>query len=428
MRHPTCPTRASSTGLSSLCLWPTEFPGHLPGKNIGSIQGIGLCRGILSQARSSMQSCQGAPTMHGPIDDHQWGWCYGGLPVEACWGGIRIFLHPRREDHILGEGDGPSGAPDPAPQQAKNPRFVEPAKQTTIPIISTAPYCHPSLKRGKSWEGINVNPNNTSQRVSIYLKKDSQLPEWWEEFQPLIHSADRCCCNDTLAKHLACQQALAFHLLTAQKEVHGTWLAPSSLSELKRKEHQGPKDPQLMWDYHEVWKEETVVLAVVLQQCVVWARAPPDTFCRAVQELHRCLTMVMEEGNWINMEKEIWEGLWKTPWLLQNQGLPHQKEYHCRHPIGEAHNIYFTRTSICIWAIMGGTPSRPGSSTKEAATTPQVFFPGPRGPYHTTFSRCLPARSPNLVWSLHPGIAGGDHLPHPSNGQSPLSPSGSKPG
>ena len=38
---------------------------------------------IHSQARGPMQSCQGTSTVHGPIDDHQWGWCYGGLPVGA---------------------------------------------------------------------------------------------------------------------------------------------------------------------------------------------------------------------------------------------------------------------------------------------------------------------------------------------------------
>ena len=48
-----------------------------------------------------------------------------------------------------------------------------PAEQTTIPVIFITPHHHPSSKRGKSWEGINIDPNNTSLWVSVYLEKDS---------------------------------------------------------------------------------------------------------------------------------------------------------------------------------------------------------------------------------------------------------------
>ena len=149
---------------------------------------------------------------------------------------------PEEETALLTRGDELSGAPGPTPQHAKDPKLIELAKQTATPVTATEPHHHPSLRRGKSWEGINVDPSNTSQWVSIYLKKDRWLPECWEEFHPQTHSADRCC-NDTLAKYMAHQQAVAFHLPTTQKEVHGTWLAPSSLSELKREEYLGPKDP-----------------------------------------------------------------------------------------------------------------------------------------------------------------------------------------
>ena len=92
---------------------------------------------------------------------------------------------------------------------------------------------------------------------------------------------------------------------------------------------------------------------------------------------------------------------------------------------GEAHGIYFIRTSFSVWARRGDTPSRPGSSTKEAVTTtPWVFSLDPGGPLHTTLSGCLPTGSPSLVWSLHPRITGDDHLPHPSDRWSPLLPSG----
>ena len=47
-------------------------------------------------------------------------------------------------------------------------------------------------------------------------------------------------------------QVVAFHLPDTQKKVHGTWLIPPCLAELKRKEYLGPKDPWLTWDYWEV--------------------------------------------------------------------------------------------------------------------------------------------------------------------------------
>ena len=96
--YPTHATRALSAGLSSPCLWHPEFPDHLTEEDPGFSQGIaGLCRGIWGQVRHPMWSCQGAPTMQGPIDDHQCGWCYGSLSAQACWGGIRTFAHSWRD-------------------------------------------------------------------------------------------------------------------------------------------------------------------------------------------------------------------------------------------------------------------------------------------------------------------------------------------
>ena len=66
-------------------------------------------------------------------------------------------------------------------------------------------------------------------------------------------------------------------------------------------------------DYQEVWREESVMLAIVLQWCTILPRAPSDIFCGAVQELHECLAPVVEKGNLFNMEKEIWEGIRKDP-------------------------------------------------------------------------------------------------------------------
>ena len=176
------------------------------------------------------------------------------------------------------------------------------------PVTFIAP-CHcPSLKRGKSWVGIDINPNNTSLWVSTYLKRDSWLPEWWEEFRPPPRVADGCH-RDAQAQYLAHPQAAAFHLPATQQVVYSIWLAPPSLVDLKRREYLGPKDPWLTWDYWEVWKKETVTLAIILQQCAIQAGTPLDMFCRAVQELHMCLALVMDKSNWANMEKEIWAGV-----------------------------------------------------------------------------------------------------------------------
>ena len=40
-----------------------------------------------------------------------------------------------------------------------------------------------------------------------------------------------------------------------------------------------------------------VVLDMALQRCAVHSRMPPGVLCRAVQELHRCLTTMIESGD-----------------------------------------------------------------------------------------------------------------------------------
>ena len=322
MPHP--PSKGSIHRTSSPCLLPTEFPGHPTGKDIGSSKGTtDLCRGIQSQARCPMQSCQGAPkcmaqlmTIHG--DDVMEASLL--RPVEEEAGCSPI---PGEEAALLSEGDWSSGAQGPALIQVEISRSVEPAEQTTTPVTSTAPHHHPSLKE-KSWERIDINPNNTGQWASTYMKNDSWLPEWWEEFQPLTLSADGHC-NDAKTKIKTHQQAVAFHLPTTHKKVHGSWLAPPCLAELKRKDYLRPKDPQLTEDYWEVWREETIALAIILQPCAIQVRAPPDILCGGLQELHKCLVLVVEEGNLFNMQEEMWEGVMKDPMVAATPKAPHTK-------------------------------------------------------------------------------------------------------
>ena len=80
------------------------------------------------------------------------------VPVEEKSG-----LSPNLEEKstLLGGVEGPSRAQGPAPQEVKNPQFVEPDELTTTSVASTTPCHHPSLKKRKSWDGIDIGPNNT---------------------------------------------------------------------------------------------------------------------------------------------------------------------------------------------------------------------------------------------------------------------------
>ena len=144
------------------------------------------------------------------------------------------------------------------------------------------------------------------------------------EFQALPNFADEHC-RDAQAKHLAHQahqQAVAFHLPATQKAVHSTWLTPTSLMELRRKEHLGPKDSLAYPQLPGSMKRKTIALGIVLQWCAIQSGAPPDTFYGAVQELHWHLALVVEEIDWPNMEEEIWAGVMNDPMVAASSRPP----------------------------------------------------------------------------------------------------------
>ena len=107
--------------------------------------------------------------------------------------------------------------------------------------------------------------------------------------------------NDVQVKELACQQVSAFscHLSTLEKG--SWWNAPACLGVLRRKDFLPQTEFQGMWDVRMVRWKETVVLALVLQRCAIWSGMPLGVLCRAVQELHRCLTPVLESGNLLDL-------------------------------------------------------------------------------------------------------------------------------
>ena len=139
---------------------------------------------------------------------------------------------PEEETTLLGEGDGLSWVLGPAPGHVEIPRFVEPAEQTIISIASTVPCSCPSCEEKKLWEGIDVDPNNPRHWVWAYLERDNRLPVWWEEFCPLVHSADRHC-DDAQVKSMAHWQAAAFHC------------------QLPRGKYMAPRSPHLAWQHWE---------------------------------------------------------------------------------------------------------------------------------------------------------------------------------
>ena len=94
----------------------------------------------------------------------------------------------------------------------------------------------------------------------------------------------------------------------SQQEAHSYQTTPPCLAVLGKREYLPPRDPRITEDYWEVWREEMVVLAIVLQRCAIHARASPNTFCRVVQELCKCLAPVVEGADLFNMEMEILKG------------------------------------------------------------------------------------------------------------------------
>ena len=212
-----------------------------------------------------------------------------------------ILLRPTREEPdpsptpeedaaLLDKEEEPPEVPGPSPRHLGIHRFVEPTEQTTASItpapscLASKPCSCPSQKGKKLGEGIDVDPSNPGQSVQVYMERDSRIPERLKKFYSLVCSMDRHH-DDTKVKILVCQQAAAFHLPATQKKVHGNWTAPPCLAVLGKRECHLPRDPRITQDYKEVWKEETAALAIVIQRHAIHARASPDTFCRAVQEL-----------------------------------------------------------------------------------------------------------------------------------------------
>ena len=146
--------------------------------------------------------------------------------------------------------------------------------------------------------------------------------------------------------------------------------SPTLPGSARRKEYLAQVDLRMTWNYWEVWREETLVLAIVLQRCVIHAGASQNVFCRAVQEFHDCLVPMGEEGNLFIMEMEIWEGVRKDPMATTpSKGSLHQQLEWRSLPVLLHLSLYLHQMGRgCVsWG--------PGPGAKKVATTTLRFSP-----------------------------------------------------
>ena len=208
--------------------------------------------------------------------------------------------------------------------------------------------------------------------------------------------------------------------------MHDSWLTPPCLAELKRT--LGPKTPG--------WPRKKLLH---------W----PSYSCNAPFRLELSQTYSVELYKssssawfwwWKSLTYLIWRkrsgrGLGKTLWspLLQQEPphqekLPPKEESHWRWPEQRSlptlfhwtHHLCPNKKGQCLlrnwpWCPEGGHHHH------------LCFLPGSQrtSPHHLRGH--IPAWNYYYVWPLCIRVTGDDHLPHPSDGQSPLFPSGSEP-
>ena len=81
-----------------------------------------------------------------------------------------------------------------------------------------------------------------------------------------------------------------------------SWTAPPCLGVLGCRDYLCPKDFQGTQDHEVVQHKEMVALAMALQSCTIHPGTPLGMLCRVVQELHRCLTSMIESGDLIDLK------------------------------------------------------------------------------------------------------------------------------
>ena len=162
-----------------------------------------------------------------------------------------------------------------------------------------------------------------------------------------------------------------------------------------------------------VWREETVMLVVVLQWYVIQAGAPLDVYCGAIQELHKCLVSVVEEGDLFKMAKEIQEGVEKDPMVATILRASPSSEGAPLHTFKTEEPVHYPGTTVPGPKI--------AMSPCDLAMVPERWPPLPPG-FSTQDPNDLAALAledahhvggNDLVGPLCPRVTGDDHLPHP---------------
>ena len=108
--------------------------------------------------------------------------------------------------------------------------------------------------------------------------------------------------NDTQVKELAHWQAVAFRLPATQMEKGCGWTTLPCLGVLGWKDYMPLKEFQGVWDYQVVQREEMVALAMALQRYAFWSGMLLGVLCKAVQELHRCITPLVKQGDLLDLD------------------------------------------------------------------------------------------------------------------------------
>ena len=150
------------------------------------------------------------------------------------------------------------------------------------------PSCHPSWKAKKPWREIKARPIQAGKWFCSHLQMNESMPEWWGIRSLLCTKGEHF--GNIKVKGLACQQTAAFRVPAAQQEKDGWWPALPCLSVLEWGDYLPPKEFKGTPDYWEVQCKEMRAPTMALQRCAFHSVMPPGMLCRAVQELHSCLT------------------------------------------------------------------------------------------------------------------------------------------
>ena len=175
------------------------------------------------------------------------------------------------------------------------------------------------------------------------MKKNERVPDWWREFWSILCSRDEHCTNDQI-KRLACQQAVAFRLLSFQLEKGGWWSVPPCLGVLRRKDNLPLKEFQGVQDYWVAQREEMVALAMALERCTVWSRMPQGYYVEQYRSSVGASPLWLSRA--ICETSKCWMWQIRTLCLL----LSLQRGPHHQNPEQKSQSAYLPLTSCPLWS------------------------------------------------------------------------------